>query len=72
MSFGLIGMLARNESDVGTALRGLARTQHLHGRAGIPAFIVKDDTAIYSLTLEGFLGVGAAQVHDLSAPWAST
>lgn len=67
VSFGLIGTLASNEADVGTALRGLARTQHLHGRAGVPAFIVKSDVAIYSLTLEGFLGVGAAHVHDLSA-----
>jgi AraC-like DNA-binding protein len=67
VSFGLIGTLARNEADVGTALRGLARTQHLHGRAGVPAFIVKDDIALYSLTLEGFLGVGAAHVQDLSA-----
>jgi len=67
MSFGLIGTLALNQANVGAALRGLARTQHLHGRVGVPAFIVKDDVAIYSLTLEGFLGVGAAQVHDLSA-----
>jgi AraC-like DNA-binding protein len=66
-AFGLIGTLARNEADVGTALRGLARTQHLHGRTGVPAFVVKDDVAIYSLTLEGYLGVGAAHVHDLSA-----
>ena len=67
ISFGLIGALALNQTNVGTALRGLARTQHLHGRAGVPAFIVKDEVAIYSLTLEGFLGVGAAHVHDLSA-----
>lgn len=65
--FGLIGTLALNQTSVGTALRGLARTQHLHGRAGVPAFIVKDDVAIYSLTLEGFLGIGAAHVQDLSA-----
>jgi AraC-like DNA-binding protein len=67
LSFGLIGTLARNETDVGTALRGLARTQHLHGRTGVPAFIVKDGIATYSLTLEGYLGVGATHVHDLSA-----
>jgi len=66
-SFGLIGALALNQTNVGTALSGLARTQHLHGRAGVPAFFVKDDVAVYSLTLEGFLGVGAAHVHDLSA-----
>jgi len=66
-AFGLIGALALNQTDVGTALRGLARTQHLHGRAGVPAFIVEGDLAIYSLTLEGFLGVGAVHVQDLSA-----
>lgn len=66
-SFGLIGTLALNQTDVGTALRELARTQHLHGRAGVPAFIVKDDVAIYSHTLESFLGKGAAHVQDLSA-----
>lgn len=66
-SFGLIGTLARNEATVGTALSGLARTQHLHGRAGVPAFIVKDDIAIYSLTLESYLSVGAPHVHDLAA-----
>jgi AraC-like DNA-binding protein len=64
---GLIGALAQNEATVEAALRGLARTQHLHGRAGVPAFIVKEDVAIYSLTLESYLGVGAAHVHDLSA-----
>ena len=57
-SFGLIGTLALNQTNVGTALRGLARTQHLHGRAGVPAFIVKDDVAIYSLTWRAFSGSG--------------
>lgn len=66
-SLGVIGRLALNQTNVGTALRELARTQHLHGRAGVPAFVVKDDVAIYSLTLEGFLGIGALQVQDLSA-----
>jgi AraC-like DNA-binding protein len=66
-TFGLIGALAQQQATVGTALRGLARTQHLHGRVGVPAFVVKDGIATYSLTLEGYLGVGAVHVHDLSA-----
>lgn len=66
-AFGLIGARVRNEANVGAALHALARTQHLHGRAGVPAVVVKDDVALYSLTLEGYLGLGASHVHDLSA-----
>ncbi|MCW5737753.1 MAG: AraC family transcriptional regulator ligand-binding domain-containing protein [Enhydrobacter sp.] len=66
-SFGLIDTLALKQTTVETALSGLGRTEHLHGRAGVPALIVKDGVANYSFTLEDFLRGGATQVHDLSA-----
>lgn len=65
-SLGLIGLSMLHAVNVGTALRGLILTLHLHGRAVVPALVVRDDVAVFSLSLYGDYIAGAQHVADFS------
>jgi AraC-like DNA-binding protein len=66
LSLGLIGMLALNSYDVGSALRGLLLTLHLNGRAVVPALVSRDGVAAFSLSLFGGYSTGAHEVADFT------
>ena len=65
-SLGLVGLAMLHSADVGTAIRGLILTLHLHGRAVVPTLVVRDDTATFGLSLYGDYSVGARHVADFS------
>jgi AraC-like DNA-binding protein len=69
-SMGLVGMLALNAADVGAALRGLVVTLHVHGRAFVPALIVRDGVATLSLSLVGSFPAGIVAAYDLGLAMA--
>jgi AraC-like DNA-binding protein len=65
-SLGLIGLSMLHSADVGTALRGLILTLHLHGRAVVPTLVVRDDVALFGVSLYSDYGVGVPHVADLA------
>lgn len=69
-SLGLIGMLTANASDVGAALRGLVMTLHVNGRAIVPALVVRDDMATFSLSLATSHPHGSRAAIDLAIAMA--
>jgi AraC-like DNA-binding protein len=71
-SLGLIGLSMLHSINVGAALRGLILTLHLNGRAVVPALVVRDDMAVFSLSLYGDFTVGAQQVADFTIAIACT
>ena len=69
-SLGLIGLSMLHSADVGTALRGLILTLHLHGRAVVPTLVVRDDVVVFSLSPYGDYTVGMQHVADFSIAMA--
>jgi AraC-like DNA-binding protein len=65
-SMGPIGLLAQWAGSVGSALRGLILTLHLHDRAIIPTLSVSGGTAMLSLAPHRYLAVGGDQVGDFT------
>jgi AraC-like DNA-binding protein len=69
-SIGLVGLLMLHSHDVGTALRGLILNLHLHGRAVVPALVVRDDVAVFSVSPYGDYTVGSQPAADYSIAMA--
>lgn len=64
-TIGIVGRLARNARDIGSALRGLALNLHLNGHAFAAALTVSGDTAEFSLRLATEVRVDTRVTVDL-------
>ena len=61
---GLIGHLALNSPDVGSALRNLILHLHLHDRGAVPTLTVRDEVAVLGYAIYQTGVVRADQVYD--------
>ena len=61
---GLIGHLAQNSPDVGSALRNLILHLHLHDRGAVPTLTVRGDVAVIGYAIYQTDVVRADQIYD--------
>ena len=61
---GLIGKLARNSADVGTALRSVIAHLHLHDRGAVPTLWVNDGLAMLGYAIFAADVPGARHIYD--------
>ncbi|MFO1086141.1 MAG: AraC family transcriptional regulator [Reyranellaceae bacterium] len=64
-TIGIVGRLAQNASDVGSALRGLILNLHLHGHAFVPTLSVISGTAEFGMRLSFDLQGNTVPAVDL-------
>jgi AraC-like DNA-binding protein len=63
---GLPGMLMRSSNTLGAALKSLAMSLHLNGRAVIPNLSMDDQTVVFGFTLTTGIGAGRLIGQDMS------
>ncbi len=63
-SLGLIGLLAQNAPDVGTALQDIILHMHLHDRGATPTLSVSGDVAVVSYAIYQPGVVGTDHIYD--------
>lgn len=71
-TIGIVGRLAQNASDVGSALRGLILNLHLNGHAFVPTLGVVSGTAEFGMRLSSDLQGNTVPVVDLGMAAAFT
>lgn len=71
-TIGIVGRLAQNASDVGSALRGLILNLHLHGHAFVPTLGVVSGTAEFGMRLSSDLQGNTVPAVDLGMAAAFT
>lgn len=65
-TLGLVGLLASQSADVGSALRNIVRYLHLHDRGAVAHFEVKDAVANLGYTVAEPDVAGSDQIADLA------
>lgn len=71
-TIGIVGRLAQNASDVGSALRGLSLNLHLNGHAFVPTLGVVSGTAEFGMRLSSDLKGNTVPTVDLGMAAAFT